>query len=360
MNRWPRANAFFWFLLFCGLLEIGARVFLTPEGMVSLDRNETQLRNWPEYLAGNEDHNNLMVYLSNSQAVGLEIKDSSSIYPSLLRDKLRLEHPDLWLENWSVSGLSAEHIELLTIKAAQRNAKTLVLAVSMINFDSLRNYQFTSDVTDIQLLVGIPSAWHALTNTFMGSYLSWEDKLSRLFLMISHAARGKIVALDLLAEMMPSKWHRTAFGQIRNQDALKTIRQMAPDEIDMAQENVQKLTNPMSASMWKKSFQLSNAPRLQAVYEHLRVRLIDHGIKLVWIWTPVGRNEDNLAAVQGQQDIIDAHCQRVIEDGWACEDLSQALDASFFIPSIFSSHLTPQGHQAEAALIYPILNNALH
>ncbi len=325
-------------------------------------RNETQKRNWPEYLTDSVRNNkeDLLVYISNSQAVGTEIRDSSAIYPSFVRSKMAQSNPNVRMENWSVSGLTAEHIELLVLQAQQRNAKYLVLAVSMLNFDSLRNYRFNTDSTDINLLVGKPSFWLALTDTFIGQYVDWDAKISRLFHLYSQAFRAKIYAFDLAAEKIERKWHQPLFGHVRTRDALKSIKQLAPESAAEIEVEAFRLTNRMTTSMWRKSFQISNEPRLKAVYSKLRTRLKKSGIKLVWIWVPVGRNADNLEAVSGQQEIVDTHCQGVRLDGWICEDLSQALEQSLFIPSIFSSHLTLEGHRALARIISPILQRAIY
>ena len=116
----------------------------------------------------------------------------------------------------------------------------------------------------------------------------------------------------------------------------------------------------MSAENWGKSFRNSKLPRLDAVYTQLRKRLFDSQIDLLWIWVPAGANQYNQAAIEGQQSIVADFCNQVINDGWACEDLTQALPASNFLPSTFSSHLNLQGHQNQAALITPIIRRVIH
>ena len=359
----PAAKTFVWFVALCICLEMGARFFY-PLSSAHQDapakRNETTLRNWPEYIAGSADHDQLMVYISNSQAVGIEYADSRQIYPSLMRDSLRHSTPKLRLENWALTGMNAEQIELFTLQAVERNARYMVIAVSLINFDNKRNYRFGRDRSDLSLLVGKASFWLALHQTFIGSFIDWDERLSNTVSLYSRAGRLRSVFLDHLAAKVERRWHQVLFGHLRSRSALKRIDEQTAAQVPDQNAEIRKVTNPMSAENWEKSFRSGKLPRLKAVYTHLRARLNEHDIKLLWIWVPVGANKYNQGAIEGQKPIIGDFCAQVIEDGWGCEDLTEALPASGFLPSTFSSHLNLQGHQLQAELITPILRRAIH
>lgn len=363
MSLPPAARTFVWFVALCICLESAARYFyprLLPNHGAPAQRNETTLRNWPEYVAGSREHDELMIYISNSQAVGIEFADSNVIYPSLMRESLQQREPKLRLENWALSGLHAEQIELFTLQAVKRNARYMVLAVSLINFDSKRNYRFGKDRTDLSLLVGDSSFWGELNGTFIGSFIDWDEKLSSAVTFYLRSGRLRNYLLDQLAENIRRPWHQVLFGHLRSRSALQTIDEQVSTRGLNQKAKIRKLTNPMSAENWGKSLMTNKLPRLNAVYAHLYPRLIENGIELIWIWVPAGANKHNQGAIEGQKEIIRDFCVQLVEEGWACEDLTEALPVSSFLPSTFSSHLNLQGHLLQAELITPIILRAVH
>ncbi len=357
------ARPFIWLVIMIIGLEVFARYFfplpLANEG-VPADRNEYLLRSWPEYVSGSDHYEALMVYISNSQAVGSEYANSELIYPSLMRTSLRKSVPALRLENWAVSGMNAEQLELLTLQAVERKAKYMVVAVSLINFDNKLNYRFGKDRTDMSLMAGYLPFWTQLSDTFIGAYIDWDSKLSHAVELYSRVGRLRVRLLDELAARYERRWHRVLFGHQRIRSALRTIKEQASGHPPDQNAKIRKISNSKNVEHWEKSLRNNNLPRLNVLYAPLRQRLLDNEIELIWIWVPAGSNQYNQGAIEGQKSIVDKFCRQVVADGWSCYNLTEALPASDFLPSTFSSHLNRQGHQNQAALITPILQRAVH
>lgn len=358
-------SAFFWFLLFVGLVE--ATAFLAspyrdhPQA-ASVNRNPTPLRAWPEYLSGNTaPGKDLVVLIGTSQGIGLEFSDDRRIFFSRLKRNMVRERPGVALENWSVAGLRSDQLEMLSLQAVERRASLVVFLVSLGNIDEDWRFRLDIDAADIDLLAGDPALWHMLPGTAVFDQVHYHDVLYRALLKNSHTGRSRIAVLDTVAEYLPVAQHRAAFGAARPRNARLTVAERLETRDGGIRFNSQfpdALNRP--AGYYEKQYRRRRLPVFDAVYAGLRERFREAGIDMLWIWTPLAARgfEDTLLA--GARPIQRDICRRIEADGWRCLDMTRVLPLDHFITGDMASHLNDKGHEALARKLTPAVVDAVH
>ncbi len=350
--------------LFAALLlaEITARVWVADHVVAPGEslRNPTPDRFWPEYTTcGSEADSRLAVLIGASQAIGPEYVDPADIYFTQLRDNLRIDLPELDFRNWSVSGIRADQVELLSRQAIRCGISELVLVLSPINFDQLRNFHPGGDATDILLLAGDPALWRLLRHSLTLERMDWSTFFGATLSRNLALVRSRQLVWDHVAEDLPRAHHRPLFGHQRHNDSLKSYAEMG---IDLPERRVAANAvlpaGSINARQWAVTFERHRMPTFERVYQSLQRRLKRAGARLTWVWSAtnvLGMHPDLQREARDLQRLL---CDRIRGDGWTCVDLSESLENRHFRVGNIASHFNQAGHAEFARLMTPVLRDA--
>ena len=320
-------------------------------------RNETPYRGWPEYVSNVEKKRDI-VLLGNSQGVGTELPDVSSIYAAQVNDALARHDHSIALHNWSVTGLLAHQLELLSLKALSHGPELIVLSVSLHNFNPTGKLTLSRDETDISLMT-----WDTtlLSRDLLSSSLirnTSKDGLIRAWLnRVSATARSRTALFDWLASKVPWRLHRLIFGHSRPQPVLTPIYERT-EILEPAPIRHLQIKSP--EAHWDKQFRGKQLPVAVDYYEWLNRQAEKRGTRLLWIWMPFARRDDTSTILRSMGRIHTEFCAQLKSDGNQCVDLSQALQPDKFISGDLSSHLTRPGHSEMAGLLTKEILDALY
>ena len=355
-----KSSAIFWFLLFVCLAEIGAR-FASPYSDIIAEarpylRNPLPYRGWPEYVsvtAGRYD----LVLLGNSQAVGIEYPIADDIYSSQLATLLRGNNPEVVLHNWSVVGLRHHQLELLALKAVERRQKLLIFVVSLNNFGSVTERSIVKDPTDIPELLGDFSLFPDILRSQLAVSAKLDSAILSAIRRQSALARSRTRFFDFIAQRLPRRHQAMVFGHRRSTRAMTPISQRK--EVAMAQQ-VTPMQVRMSKQRWINQLRTKQLIQARTLYRNVSRVLDESHSKMVWIWMPFALREDTRHILEAMQVVHQEFCQNLRADGVTCMDLSDGIAPEFFISPDLSSHLSKPGHKAMAALMEPIILDAIH
>lgn len=338
------------------LVEVGLRLMATRDEKMSDHqlRNSTLLRGWPEYTSRSNSDNGVIL-IGNSQAIGQEFHDTDKIYASAINT--RLNDLGFTFQNWSISGLRIDQMEMLILKAIQQKPRLIVFSLAASNINNHKLYEYTRDITDLHLTLSEPSNLSELPNNFFFDTFHIKDWLIGFFQRYSAIGRSRIDLFDSVAEGSHSKKHKFLFGHKRSQRALINVDRI---EISARKRNIRPLQAPMTADIWERQFESQRLPTFEAFYKHLEKRLEKHDIKLLWVWMPFAEREDTKPLLAGMQRFYKRVCNTIQLSQHDCYDLSGSVNNDYFLSADVSSHLTEQGHKEYAAKLMPIIENAVH
>ena len=356
-----RRSGIFYFVFILLLVELFIRGLVSWPNEAAEPpylRNPTPYRGWPEYVSRTEANKKNLILLGNSQGVGTELPDVSTIYAYKAYNALAKRDPSLALHNWSVTGLLAHQLELLSLKALSYDPALLILSVSLHNFNPTGELTLIRDETDIPLLM-----WDVdvLSRDWLRTSLvrnSSSSELVRIFFnKVSAIGRARTAGFDRLAQEVPWKMHRLVFGHRRPQPVLTPIY----DRKETSQPTqIRPLQINSPESHWDRQFRGKQLPVALEFYGRLKQKSMEHGTKIVWVWMPFARRDDTSTLLDAMQKIHIEFCALVIADGSKCLDFSEELDPDYFISADLSSHLTRTGHEQMAKLVTTEILDALY
>ncbi len=351
-----------WLLAALLLAEVAARIWVAGHVVEAGDslRNPTPDRFWPEYTACNSSPGSrLAVLIGASQAIGPEYVDPADIYFTQLRNALRGDQPDLDFRNWSVSGIRADQIELLGRQAIRCGASELVLVLSPINFDQLRNFHPGSDGSDIMLLAGDPALWRLLRHSLTLERMEFGSLAQATLARNLALVRSRQLAWDHLAEVLPPEHHKSLFGHRRRDDALKSYADVGSDLPERrVAANALLPEGSINARQWAVTFERHRMPTFDRVYRTLHRRLKRAGVRLTWVWSATNVVDMHPELQREAGRVQQRLCERIRGDGWTCVDLSESLDPGHFRAGSIASHFNRAGHERFARLMTPVLRDA--
>lgn len=362
-------SPFFWFLAFLLLAELGAAIvnpYREIPAASEVARNPLPLRGWPEFLrTGPEslDSTNLAI-ISNSQGVSKEVNSAESTYPALLEQNFRQAGHNINIENWSLSGLRTDQIELLSMVAAQRQLDLLIIITEIKSLDIAGSTRLGANSDDLDLVAGRIALWPEILNSQVLHEIKWDDLLLREITLGSDIVRLRPYLLDLLAAAIPSADHPLFFGHRRSQRALESINlavaNPAESQVNSVLRNPGKSAITVPAATWEKQFRRNRLPTFHALFPGLSHRLTNSKTKLLWIWMPVYPGANTADLRQGAAPVYSIICGEITVAGATCLDLTDSLPAEAYATLSASSHLNIQGQQAMSLLLYPVIERALH
>ena len=329
-------------------------------------RNPLPLRGWPEFLRAGSDSEgstNLAI-ISNSQGVGKEIGSAESTYPALLEQNFREAGRNINIENWSLSGLRTDQIELLSMVAAQRQIDLLIIVTGIKSLDIAGSTRLGANSDDLDLVAGNTSLWPEILSSQVLHGTKWDDLLLREITLGSDIVRLRPYLLDLLAAAIPPADHPLVFGRRRSQRALESINLEAAKPTKSQGSSVVrepgKSAITVPAATWYKQFRRNRVPTFHALFPGLSHRLTNSKTKLVWIWMPVYPGANTADLRQGAAPVYSIICDEITVAGVTCLDLTNSLPADAYATLSASSHFNMQGQQAMTNLLYPVIDRALH
>ncbi len=211
-----KKQSFWWWCVGVVLLEVLAR-WITPYNqiLVAADTPRKAVVNfgWPEYTQHKAEKNQeLIVIISNSQGESRELL-ASETYTAHLQNMAKEKAPHLRFENWSVGGIKAVDIEILTRKAILNGASKVFVIASNYAFyqDSTATPKITNN--DVDLLAAPLSQSKYYENTLFASFDSFEEKLGRKVRYYSQFARLKTPFQNWLKQQTQSKYQIFLFGK---------------------------------------------------------------------------------------------------------------------------------------------------
>ena len=211
-----------WWLVGIILLEVLAR-WITPfnDVLVASDvpRNPMARFGWPEYTQHKvEEDEELIVIISNSQGESREL-DASEIYMAHLQKMAKKKAPHLRFENWSIGGIKAVDIEILTRKAILNGASKVWVIAS--NYAFLHDSSATPDATvnDVGLLDAPFSQTKFFDHTLYSEQGSAEDRFKRKLFYYSDLVRLRTPATMLWKKWTNSKYQIFFYGKYLDRKA---------------------------------------------------------------------------------------------------------------------------------------------
>lgn len=329
-------------------------------------RNPLPLRGWPEFLrAGPEslDSTNLAI-ISNSQGVGKEVGSAERTYPALLEQIFRDAGLKINIENWSLSGLRTDQIELLSMIAAQRQIDLLVIVTEIKSLDIYGSTRLGANSDDLDLVAGESSLWPEILSSQVLNEIRWDDLLLRNITLKCNIVRLRPYLLDLLAQEVPPANHSLVFGHRRSQRALESINHAvanpAKSQVSSVVREAGKSAITVPATTWEKQFRRNRLPTFQALFPSLQHRLTGSKKKLLWIWMPIYPGDNTADLRKGAAPVYSIMCDEITAAGASCLDLTDSLPADAYATLSASSHFNLQGQQAMTNLLYPVIERALH
>lgn len=353
-------NPFVWLLLILALLEALAYLLLPyTQQPIAADvlRNPTTWRGWPEYLRAPSlgVSGKKIAIIGNSQAVGREMRDPGDIYVAHLRRLAREQALPLTIENWSLEGIRLAEIELLTMQAVKRQLDLLVIIVSPGNLDRGGSYNLDFGASDVDLIAGDPALWNMLLDSGLRRRISIHDVLKRGALLHSNVVRSRIAVHDVTASWLDPRWDSVVFGQRKNRIAHLRIGESRGRSASLPRQR-----RTMPAAQWRQYLEVHRRPAFDTLFASLQRRLRATGVDLLWVWMPLPGAIAGESALAGtrrfQQDI----CRTIEASGFACADLSSRLPDDHFLPLFQWTHLNHRGHRRFAAILFPLLRDAIH
>jgi len=357
-------SPFFWFLalLLCG--EVVASIYAPYRHLPTASetaRNPLPLRGWPEHLRpGDGVRAANVAIVSNSQGVGMEVADPQDLYPHHLEQAFKATGHDVNIENWSVSGLRSDQIELLSMVAAERAMDLLVIVTEIKSLDVTGSTRLGANSDDLDLVAGHARFWPAILSSRLLGETRWDELLHRFLAVNSGIVRLRHYALDLLAAILPLEDHVLVFGHRRSRYALDPVasRPVTPGSDLPREEGVSYITVP--AGTWETQFRRNRVPTFDKLFPQLDERLRESGTKLVWTWMPIYPGASTADMRAGAEPVYRDLCTRMSRAGVRCLDLTDALPATAFVTASASSHLNRTGHRTMADLLLPTIDDALH
>ena len=357
-------NPFFWFAAFLLLAELASYSMLPYRNhptAAQVPRNPTKHRGWPEYLDVTGDSRKLVVLISNSQAMGAELENSSEIYFALARG--RIQNDSVAMENWSSGGVRTTEVELLALEAMERNADLVVMALAINNFDERQKLNLDFPFSDIPLFAGHPAIWSNMPGCLFMENTKLEDILSRIVTFHSSFARSRMVVSDAVASRTPMKMHRWALGrEVRpgnRLDALKDpdVSIYYPDR-DLVEEELRSRREARSKRKrhLDRNQSLRRLETFQRFYAPLRAKLKKTRTKLVWIWTPQKPGMYTHAGYASEREFLDTATETIRNSGVNCHDLIDFVEQKYFVTP---GHFNRRGHEIFAQKVVEIVRDEL-
>lgn len=353
-----------WMVAVLLLAELVAR--LTAPAPLPDDswRNPANLRRWPEYtLAGPDDAEPLVVLVGNSQAVGRELVPPQVGYPALLDRQLAAIRPGARLLNWSVQGLRASELELLSLAAVERGADLLVLAVGYKTFEHPHLVHLGYGSSDVDLLAGRPTLWRTLRDqTVTGRLTTWDQLLERGLQLGTALGRSRRPVLDALLGSLEPVQRRALSGH-----AVPDLRPLGVDAdgaplrpLDPSRrEPLRRAARVAAARELAGLDAAALAPPLavcQDVIAGLARRAAAADLALLWVWVPM----DGAGLPPATRPLIEGFQRRA--DQTLREVAIPRLDLLDAVPSdefLSVTHLDEAGHRRLARVLLPALGDAL-
>ncbi len=324
-------------------------------------RNPLPLRGWPEYLregAGTSDVN--VAIISNSQGVGLELADPAGVYSHLLEQRLVGRGRDINVENWSVSGLRSDQVELLSMTAAHRQLDLLVIVTEIKSIDIAGTTRLGANADDLDLVAGNPVYWPMIRNSPLLQDTDWDDLLRRFFTLNSAIVRLRPYAMDRLAAVLPPALHHSVFGHRRSRYALSPTAGPQTNRGSDTPRDTGTSVVGIPAGDWERQFRRNRVPTFEMLFRSIHPRLRDADTALLWIWMPIYPGEVTSALRRGGRPVYRDLCAKMSSAGVQCVDMTESLPAASFVTASASSHLNPAGHQAMAELLLPLIEDAIY
>ena len=373
----PRGpGTFVWFALLLLAAELLAAWRLPYRHLpraADVPRNVRSHRGFPEYLQPPErrpgpvrGERPLAVVIGNSQAVGVELGDPEGIWFAHLRRRLSADAAGgapVHVENWSHGGLRTGELELLTLAALERGPDLLVFVLHFRNFDPLDDLRLSATSSDVPLLAGRPSLWPGLRGTLIEGELDLDARLLKAVLLHSSFARMRNPVLDRLSHVVPPPWHRAVFGHRRDPgdvfhegrrhstEGMPTLerraRWVAQGGLDEALEEIARLDDVRVGR---------RAASATAVTASIARLAAAQGTPVVWVWGPVDGSVIPDALADRPRAFYAAATGAARATGARVVDLTDALPHDAFVSL---THFGVEGHQAMAALMEPVIRDAL-
>ncbi len=328
-------------------------------------RNPLPLRGWPEYLKrGPSTSDTNIAIVSNSQGVGLELTDPENLYTQILERALvdRGRHTNV--ENWSISGLRSDQIELLSMTAARREIDLLVVVTEIKSIDIAGSTRLGANADDLDLIAGNPAYWPMILNSPLLHDTDWDKLLQRFFVLNSAIVRLRPYALDRFATLLPLDLHNTVFGHRRSRLALNPAgpRQVTPASLITGDTSagVNAGVAGVSAETWERQFRRYREPTFEKLFQSIHPRLRAAGTTLVWVWMPIYPGNVTSDLRIAARPVYGDLCAIMHEQKVRCVDLTESLPATSFFTASTSSHLNADGHLALSELLLPLIDDALH
>lgn len=321
-------------------------------------------RGWPEYIRGDKQSGErLVVLISNSQGLAEEFADSDLLYTQRMRDLARHAGLALNIENWAISGIRTDQIELLSMQAARRGADLVLLVLAPTNIDRLSDRRFGFHAADLHLMVGHPAIWPLLRDAAFIDAITYDDILLRSVFLASPVVRSRDRVLDRIAARLDSATQRLSFGHVRSRQAATPLAErpgaMLQDE-EPAQTAPATRRPLGTREPWERQFMDERLPVFRAFFPPLHQRLTDAGARLVWIWMPTTGSRFRESLWAAADPFHERICTEIREHGATCIDATGVLPPDHFLHDDPISHLNSQGHAAMADYLLAVILDVLH
>jgi hypothetical protein len=303
------------------------------------------------------------VVIGNSQAVGMEVSDPERIWCAELRRRLAGGDRPAHLENWSLGGLRTAEVELLALAALERGADLLVFVLHFRNFDPVGRVSLDVASSDVPLLAGHPALWPAMDGLLLDRDLELDEKLVHAVMLGSSFARMRNPILDRLSHVVPPPVHRFVFGHLRDPgDVFGPTRQHSTEGLPTPERRARWVALGGLDEALEELGRLDEAERaarlacFDAISASVGQRAAERGARVVWVWAPA-----DVTAVPADVEapirefLAQAGAMLAGRDG----DPVDLLDAVPHAEFVSLSHFGVEGHARMAALMEPVVRDAL-
>jgi len=344
-------------LILLGLELTAGRLlpFGRAHGAWEAPRNALTKDGWPEYTrAPGPASGELAVIITNSQGLGIETAEARRTYAARLRRRLRTARPDVSLESWASPGLRTAELELLALRAAERRAGLVLVAISLANLDPPRRVSLAHTTGDIALIAADPAIWPRLPRTLLYQRLD-----ARTFVETIAAYRSELVRSrrTLLAR---------AFGGLEKDQQLLLLGHVV--RRFRLLDDFASTSAPDGPTPGGRRSQDPRGPRLRErdvrgalrtlgrLRPRLETTLGEAGARVVWVWVPLA--VDSLSpADRDRLRSFHRSANRMIERaGGLSVDLSEAIPTRRFYSL---GHYDEEGHRLMSRLLWPVLVDEL-
>lgn len=317
---------------------------------VTVSRNSESKRAWPQYVSAPKDPNQkLIVLIGNSQSYGEFKENPDSIFPALLRQRLKSQN--IVLENWSIRGIRTADVELLTAQAIAKGADMILFVLDMSNFDAPENINLDFPNTDVNLLLSDASVRQLMQHSLLHKNYN-----------IEHILRKILQRHIPLAAMRHPLYTTLADGIVNKNDEIFVFgnpvsREFNPQINDfkvMRNKLMHKKVNPGNKVKIEDSHFIGYLKTAVLFDYYLRKRINGSQTKVMFAWQPLLTHHLNQREIKRVKQFRANMSQLNEELTFKDLDFLNAVSPEGMTTM---SHFNQNGHRAFADTLYHYLNH---